>query len=278
MTDPFVAAIRAEPDDDLPRLIYADWLDEHGDPRGPFVRAQVALAQLPADDPQRSEWASIEAELLADHAGEWLGDIADELVGWCFHRGFIEVKLDLVRYLEHEHPWMERSSVIGVHLYAPRLMDVDKVAALAESPLAERVRSLDLGFEWIRDAGVKMLADSPYLIRLAALDLRTNGLSDTGAESLARSTNLPALRFLCLANNLIGDSGAEALAQSSERAELRQLDLSKNEITSNGAVTMARANRWSRMESLKLSENKFDGRSKGGRLLRKRLGKAVSWK
>ena len=28
----FVAAIAASPDDDLPRLVFADWLDEHGDP------------------------------------------------------------------------------------------------------------------------------------------------------------------------------------------------------------------------------------------------------
>ena len=40
--DPFVAAICAEPDDDLPRLIYADWLDDRGDPRGEFIRLQLA--------------------------------------------------------------------------------------------------------------------------------------------------------------------------------------------------------------------------------------------
>ena len=42
----FLQRIRAYPDDDAPRLVFADWLDEQGDPRGDFIRVQVALAQL----------------------------------------------------------------------------------------------------------------------------------------------------------------------------------------------------------------------------------------
>ena len=38
--DAFLQAIRDAPDDDAPRLIYADWLDERGDPRGEFIRVQ----------------------------------------------------------------------------------------------------------------------------------------------------------------------------------------------------------------------------------------------
>ena len=41
-----LAAIRAAPDDDAPRLIYADWLDEHGQPeRAEFIRVQIELAR-----------------------------------------------------------------------------------------------------------------------------------------------------------------------------------------------------------------------------------------
>jgi uncharacterized protein (TIGR02996 family) len=42
----FLAAILARPDDDAPRLVWADALDEVGDPRGEFVRAQCELARL----------------------------------------------------------------------------------------------------------------------------------------------------------------------------------------------------------------------------------------
>lgn len=42
-------AIGAAPDDDTPRLVAADWLDEHGDAdRAAFIRAQVELARLEA--------------------------------------------------------------------------------------------------------------------------------------------------------------------------------------------------------------------------------------
>jgi uncharacterized protein (TIGR02996 family) len=39
----FWRAIIASPDDDLPRMVYADWLDEHGDPAGYVLRGDKAL-------------------------------------------------------------------------------------------------------------------------------------------------------------------------------------------------------------------------------------------
>src|SRR5438270_1506512 len=39
-------AVCADPDDDGPRLLYADWLDERGDPRGEFIRVQCARERL----------------------------------------------------------------------------------------------------------------------------------------------------------------------------------------------------------------------------------------
>jgi len=43
-----LAAILAFPDEDTPRLIYADWLQEHGqEERAEFVRVQCELAKLP---------------------------------------------------------------------------------------------------------------------------------------------------------------------------------------------------------------------------------------
>lgn len=42
----FLAAIRNAPDDDAPRLVYADWLDDHDDSeRAEFIRVQVKLAR-----------------------------------------------------------------------------------------------------------------------------------------------------------------------------------------------------------------------------------------
>lgn len=44
--DPFLSAILASPNDDAPRLLYADWLEEQGEgERSEFIRVQVALAK-----------------------------------------------------------------------------------------------------------------------------------------------------------------------------------------------------------------------------------------
>lgn len=41
----FLRAIIASPDDDAPRLVYADWLEENGEPeRSEFIRVQIELA------------------------------------------------------------------------------------------------------------------------------------------------------------------------------------------------------------------------------------------
>jgi uncharacterized protein (TIGR02996 family) len=46
------AAVCASPADDTPRLVLADWLDEHNDPhRAAFIRAEVELARLRETDP-----------------------------------------------------------------------------------------------------------------------------------------------------------------------------------------------------------------------------------
>src|SRR5438552_91411 len=43
----FISAIASDLLDDGPKLIYADWLEDHGDPRSTFVRELVAAARSP---------------------------------------------------------------------------------------------------------------------------------------------------------------------------------------------------------------------------------------
>jgi uncharacterized protein (TIGR02996 family) len=51
---PFLHAIQANADDPTPKLVYADWLDERDDPRGPLLRAEVARSQ---EEGPRRAWA-----------------------------------------------------------------------------------------------------------------------------------------------------------------------------------------------------------------------------
>jgi len=46
----FLQDILKHPEDDALRLIYADWLEEHGDPDwAEFIRVQIASARLPPE-------------------------------------------------------------------------------------------------------------------------------------------------------------------------------------------------------------------------------------
>jgi uncharacterized protein (TIGR02996 family) len=78
-------AIRAAPDDDAPRLVYADWLEENGQPeRAEFIRVQCALVRRNTKVLRRRE-----AELLAAHHDMFAGSLAASHLRYRFHRGFI---------------------------------------------------------------------------------------------------------------------------------------------------------------------------------------------
>ncbi len=47
---PFIRALHINWADHLPRLVYADWLEERNDPRGELLRVDVELAKSPGDD------------------------------------------------------------------------------------------------------------------------------------------------------------------------------------------------------------------------------------
>src|SRR5687768_7933754 len=72
---PFLREIIAAPDDDAPRLIYADWLDEHGDPRGEFIRVQCEKDRRPWHDARYIELEEREQAILAVHNGKWTKEL-----------------------------------------------------------------------------------------------------------------------------------------------------------------------------------------------------------
>lgn len=49
----FLRSILSNPAELTNWLVYADWLDEHGDPRAEFIRLEIRRGQLPDADPER---------------------------------------------------------------------------------------------------------------------------------------------------------------------------------------------------------------------------------
>jgi uncharacterized protein (TIGR02996 family) len=70
--DAFLAAVRADPEDEAPRLIYADWLQERGDPRGQLIRVEEAMRQLPVFSDRYWQLKPLRNELRAQAPPGWL--------------------------------------------------------------------------------------------------------------------------------------------------------------------------------------------------------------
>lgn len=234
--DGFLARIREAPDDDGPRLVYADWLDEQGDPRGEFVRTQVALARLPELDPQRTELIRSENTLLVRFANEWTAPFRGLASGPVFRRGFVEeVKVTARQFLAHADALFAAGPVRHVHL-----LDIGShlAAALASRHLA-RLTGLTIFAQHLGEPLARAVAESPHLAGLQTLHLGRNRLSDAGALRLATSAYLGNVEDLDLSENDISEVGVRALADGLRWARLRRLDLSGNTIGPAGLAAIA---------------------------------------
>lgn len=97
----FIAAILADPHDLEARLVFADYLEEIGDPRAELIRLQFEQQDLLPHDPLRKKLRTRELKLLRQH-GKFgrLPPVAKELsaVG-----GFVdEIEITVQRFLKHE--------------------------------------------------------------------------------------------------------------------------------------------------------------------------------
>jgi len=87
--DALLARIIAEPKDDLPRLVYADWLDEHDQPeRAEFIRVQCELARLDAEREAsgKTGWRTLKLRARAEALRKrerklWLDGVINQFVG-----------------------------------------------------------------------------------------------------------------------------------------------------------------------------------------------------
>lgn len=212
--DALFAAILARPDEDVPRLAYADWLDEFGDERdrarAELIRVQIEIATVPealraSDDLRILELRAREQALLTAHGADWRaplrgrgGPLQSGEAHSHFRRGFVEI------------------------VWLPAGMFVQRAGALfARAPVRElRVTRGVIG-------EVTELVGGSYFPRLHALDLSDRRLGDDVARVLARRTNA-ALRVLRLSGCGLTDAGAALLARGPW--ELLELDVRHNDI------------------------------------------------
>jgi uncharacterized protein (TIGR02996 family) len=238
--DPFLREISANPEDDTVRLVYADWLEDHGQAeRAELIRVQTALADPPEDGDKYRALRAQEAALLDRHGKEWFAPLRKRGVrAWVLRRGLVErVTLSASRFLEHADPLLALAPIHTVHLTGARPL----VGELAKCSSLARLSGLDLSGNKLRKADVQALL-SPHLAGLRRLDLSDNPLGPGGVEVLTTCPHLASLRCLALRGVKMGVEGAYALGgdeASVNLAGLTALDLRQNTIYEEGVTTLA---------------------------------------
>jgi uncharacterized protein (TIGR02996 family) len=202
LEEAFLRDVIANPDDDAPRLVFADWLEEHGQAkRAEFIRLQCRMARLGEEDPERDSLLERSEELLEEHLEQFLGPLAPLLQEGTstdpdrvlrFRRGFVEVvQLPLQAFARHAGElfartpvrvlWLSRdfNFVHLMHLsgqeqirqYVEQMRrlspaDLEALAFMAACPQMTRVASLGLQTVILVGEGMRILAGSRYLTGL----------------------------------------------------------------------------------------------------------------
>jgi uncharacterized protein (TIGR02996 family) len=254
----FLQDSKAHPEDDTPRLILADWLTDHDDPRGEFVHLQCRLAAMQQTAPGWAELRQREQELQTRHQSDWLGPLRPLVRFWQFRRGLLEITVEadslprpsFAALAESEAlAWVERLKVTGLGL------DLERLAVCR---LLRQVTTLDLSDELVTAHGARTLADLAEWGAVQGLVLNNTQLTDYGLHPLAKAPRLPELRSLELSRNELGYGGVWSLTMSTRLGQLRHLDLSGNRIGNSGVAELARARRLPRLSAVDLGSNRIE--------------------
>lgn len=248
MTDgeALIQAVRENPLDDTPRLIYADWLEEHGtgwrDPaRALFIRVQCQAARLEPDDPLMPRYTKLMEEMRTACENDWLAPLVElDWFGWeelKFRRGFLEdlyVLTEHFDFAEVGERFLRREHVDSVGLSGSPAT----VAVAAGQPSVGLLGSLNLlfpggGADSIEpgrgDAAVEAVAQVPRRTPLRAFGANHSGLSDQAARVLAASQVFDSLQHLSLFGTRITADGVKSFrnavfAPAVESVRLKAVD------------------------------------------------------
>lgn len=245
----FLEEIWDKPDDDMPRLMFADWLEEQGNPRGEFIRIQCELAKMDEDDPRRADLEARERELQSAHVRDWTGEFHPLVDRWEFRRGFVEgVTMGSHAFLRHLPSLLCHGPIRHA-----RLTGAGALPQVARSGYLARLTRLELCGAGIQGGfGLQELIASPFLSNLEVLDLSRNGLGTVGAETLQRWWMLPKVNALSLNGCGLGVAGARLLARLPAR--LATLHIRDNGLGGEGLNALF-GTAWTDLEEIDLGQN-----------------------
>jgi uncharacterized protein (TIGR02996 family) len=287
-----MAAIVAAPEDDTPRLVLADWLDERGTDddraRAALIRAQCRLEYLPSGRERRDLESEVKV-LLKSNEKRWTAGLraAGLAHGALFRRGFLDgLTMSPTTFMQRGEELFRLAPTLrslrfpnaqsevtdlAKSPFLARLASVDltlmctcgmcpieaEVRNLFRSKHAKQLKCLNLSRDRVTAEELRVLARSSALANLTALDLSDNPVRGDGAAALASSKHLGALVRLTLTRTDLQTAGAEALARAKHFPALRHLELSDNQISTTGVQFLVAAPFFNQLVTLDLAKNPF---------------------
>ena len=246
-------AVIAEPDADGPRLVYADWLQQHGDgARGELIAVQCALARL--DHPaEHNRLKARDFELVERHGNTWcaavgIGDVRNNWHPsvWAadFQRGFIEA----VEMPAHAFPSVV-PPLFGVEpVRALRLIGhSDTLLRLPSSIYLQRLRSFGIRNLNANDDVLAHILSSPMLTGLEQLQIEDQELGRRTLDALGRTT----IRELSLRGANL-DLAIHVLVRSPLATQLEVLVLD-GEVSDDAALVLVRTDALARVRRLSIA-------------------------
>ena len=166
----FLRTICEHPGDDVPRLVFADWLQENGgEDRAEYIRVQIELTPLRGVSLLRAR--SSLAELLADPTLPRLR-MLDLRFNHLGDAGVAELSdSSHLQHLDTLYLWDNHIGDAGTR-------------SLARSPMLAGLKTLSLGNNDITRHGAEELASSPHLAGLEQLVLFENRIDEAGRRLL----------------------------------------------------------------------------------------------
>ncbi|MGF1577870.1 MAG: TIGR02996 domain-containing protein [Gemmataceae bacterium] len=207
----FFNNILEDPENISLRLVFADWLEENGQPdRAEFIRIQCQFPQI-TQNAQRRVLALREKELLEQHGTQWRSQFEDLPGQVVFRRGMPEgVMIDAEVFCQRAGELFERLPLLHVQLRNAS----QGLPGFLRNEWTPNLRSLSLCGERLSVEHVRQLFQSPALANLHELDLSGTVLCSKRSEALALNSNLPTLKRLFLEDTRIRASSLRKLVRS----------------------------------------------------------------
>jgi uncharacterized protein (TIGR02996 family) len=218
------AAVLADPDDDLPRLVFADWCDENGEPeRAEFVRGQCELARLERKHHHECTGTitrAIETTELRRRSGDLFdADPARTLSWFGLPRPWARVvRLTPFDQDDPDYPYAvaRRGFLVAVHLSsADWLAHGD--AVLAAQPVTEVTLTTEPGPEWATRVRSQRPSDGGIDWVVAGRVVTASSIATTWQDILSarwptvRTWHLPPERFGRVVNITTANIEAEGV-------------------------------------------------------------------